>query len=333
MKTSDFEYILPQELIAQEPIEPRDSSRLMVLNRTDKSITHRVFNQLADMLISGDVLVFNNSRVLPARIYGKRALTGGNVEILLLKRLTLNTWEVMTKPAKKLKTGEGVEIPKVEVSATIIQEKEGGIRVMRFSSEEQLFKAGEVPLPPYIHHPLINGERYQTVYSKILGSAAAPTSGLHFTPDLIQTISNKGIETNYVTLHIGLDTFRPVNTENPLEHAIHTEYGQIDAATADRINTAKREGRRIIAVGTSTARLLEQAAGEPEYSDWVSLYILPGYQYRVVDALITNFHLPRSTLLMLVSAFAGKDFIFSAYREAINNHYRFYSFGDAMLIV
>ncbi|NLE90133.1 MAG: S-adenosylmethionine:tRNA ribosyltransferase-isomerase, partial [Dehalococcoidales bacterium] len=175
MKTSDFEYILPQELIAQEPIEPRDSSRLMVLNRTDKSITHRVFNQLADMLISGDVLVFNNSRVLPARIYGKRALTGGNVEILLLKRLTLNTWEVMTKPAKKLKTGEGVEIPKVEVSATIIQEKEGGIRVMRFSSEEQLFKAGEVPLPPYIHHPLINGERYQTVYSKILGSAAAPT--------------------------------------------------------------------------------------------------------------------------------------------------------------
>ncbi|MDD2252535.1 MAG: tRNA preQ1(34) S-adenosylmethionine ribosyltransferase-isomerase QueA [Dehalococcoidales bacterium] len=333
MKTSDFDYHLPHELIAQEPLEPRDSSRLMVINRAEKTIKHTIFNQLPDMLGSGDVLVFNNSRVLPARIHGKRALTGGNIEILLLKKLGVNTWEVMAKPARKLKTGEEVDIPQVGVSAKVIQEKEEGIRVMSFSSEEDLFKAGEMPLPPYIHRPLENGERYQTVYSRALGSAAAPTSGLHFTPGLLDLIKEKGIETHFVTLHIGLDTFRPINADDPREHAIHTEYGQIDPVTAGRINTAKKEGRRVIAVGTSTARLLEQAAGEGEYNGWVSLYILPGYQYRVVDGLITNFHLPRSSLLMLVSAFAGKEFIFECYQEAIKEAYRFYSFGDAMLIV
>ena len=333
MKTSDFEYNLPQELIAQEPIEPRDSSRLMVLDREHRAVVHHVFSRLPDILNSGDVLVFNNSRVLPARIHGNRAGTGGSVEILLLKRLDINTWEVMAKPARKLKTGEVVEIPPVGVTAAVIEEKEEGIRIVRFSSEEMLFEAGEMPLPPYIHKPLDNGERYQTVYSKILGSAAAPTSGLHFTPGLLQKLQERGIETHFVTLHIGLDTFRPISTENPCEHAIHTEYGQIARETALQINTARQEGRRIIAVGTSTARLLEQAAGTEGYKGWVSLYILPGYQYKVVDALITNFHLPRSTLLMLVSAFAGREFVLQAYQEAIKNQYRFYSFGDAMLIL
>lgn len=333
MKTSDFDYYLPQELIAQEPIEPRDASRLMVLNRTANSTRHCLFSDLPDLLVKGDVLVFNNSRVIPARIRGKRARTGGNVEILLLKKISAGTWEVMAKPARKLTAGEEINFPQVGVTAKVIAEKNEGIRLINFSSEEKLFHAGEVPLPPYIHQPIKNSERYQTVYSEILGSAAAPTSGLHFTPGLLNILQEKGIEMRFVTLHIGLDTFRPVNVEDPREHVIHTEYGQIDATVATVIRTAKKEGRRVIAVGTSTARLLEQADDQPDFNGWASLFILPGYKFKVVDALITNFHLPRSTLLMLVSAFAGKELIFNSYQEAIKQNYRFFSFGDAMLIL
>jgi S-adenosylmethionine:tRNA ribosyltransferase-isomerase len=333
MKTSDFDYCLPQELIAQEPIEPRDASRLMVLDRTTNSTRHCLFSDLPDLLVKGDVLVFNNSRVIPARIRGKRARTGGNVEILLLKKISAGTWEIMAKPARKLTTGEEINFPQVGVTAKVVAEKNEGIRLINFSSEEKLFQAGEVPLPPYIHKPVKNSERYQTVYSEILGSAAAPTSGLHFTPGLLNILQEKGIEMRFVTLHIGLDTFRPVNVEDPREHVIHTEYGQIDATVATAIQTAKKEGRRIIAVGTSTARLLEQADGQSDFNGWASLFILPGYKFKVADALITNFHLPRSTLLMLVSAFAGKELIFNNYQEAIKHNYRFFSFGDAMLIL
>jgi S-adenosylmethionine:tRNA ribosyltransferase-isomerase len=333
MKTSDFDYHLPQERIAQEPVEPRDSSRLMVLDRKNNTTCHKVFNQLSELLVPGDVLVFNNSRVIPARIRGKRASTGGNVEILLLKKVAPLTWEVLAKPARKLKTGEEVYLPQVEVTATIIGEKEEGIRLIRFSSEEKLFTAGEMPLPPYIHQPIEDRERYQTVYSKVLGSAAAPTSGLHFTQNLLADLKAKSVEIHFITLHISLDSFRPVNTENPPQHIIHTEYGQIDKQVAYAVKSAKKEGRRVIAVGTSSARLLEQAAGVEHFNGWADLFILTGYKFKVIDGLITNFHLPRSTLLMLVSAFAGRDFILKSYQEAMKMNYRFFSFGDAMLIV
>ncbi|MFA5451801.1 MAG: tRNA preQ1(34) S-adenosylmethionine ribosyltransferase-isomerase QueA, partial [Dehalococcoidales bacterium] len=271
--------------------------------------------------------------VIPARIRGKRAGTGGNVEILLLKKVAPLTWEVLAKPARKLKTGEEVYLPQVEVTATIIGEKEEGIRLIRFSSEEKLFTAGEMPLPPYIHQPIEDRERYQTVYSKVLGSAAAPTSGLHFTQNLLADLKAKSVEIHFITLHISLDSFRPVTTENPPQHIIHTEYGQIDKQVAYAVKSAKKEGCRVIAVGTSSARLLEQAAGAEHFNGWADLFILPGYKFKVIDGLITNFHLPRSTLLMLVSAFAGRDFILESYQEAMKMNYRFFSFGDAMLIV
>lgn len=346
MKTSDFDYNLPPELIAQTPIEPRDHSRLLVLNRQDGSINHRHFFEITDYLRHGDVMVFNNSRVLPARLKGKRADTGGKVEILLLRRLGENEWQAMVKPAHSLLPGKRVEIIPYNpanagevVTAEIVGVLENGLRVVRFSDEAALMTAGEMPLPPYIHTPLKNQERYQTVYSKVAGSAAAPTAGLHFTPELLKKIEDKGVRCLYTTLHVGLDTFRPVTEEDPLTHVIHQEYGIVPPEVAQEITKAKKEGRRVICVGTTSVRVTEQAAlNSPQgeilpFNDWVSLFILPGYRFRAADAMITNFHLPKSTLLMLVSAFAGKDLIDKAYREAIAQKYRFYSFGDAMLIV
>lgn len=333
MLTSDFDYDLPQNLIAQKPVEPRDSSRLMHLKRSDQSITHHIFRGLPDLLSEGDVLVFNDSRVIPARVKGTRHKTGGQVEILLLKRLAPCIWEAMVKPAKKMKQGSKISLNQAEITAEIIEEKQEGIRIVHFSAEQGLYAAGEMPLPPYIHTPLSDAERYQTIYSRISGSVAAPTSGLHFTPELINTLQAKHVETLFVTLHIGLDTFRPLNTENPLEHDIHTEYGCLPPGTGLKLKAAREAGRRIVAVGTSTARLLEHTAGLDSYEGWVGLYILPGYRFKVLDGLITNFHLPRSTLLMLVSAFASKEFILRSYKEAIKQQYRFYSFGDATLIL
>lgn len=346
MKTSDFDYQLPQELIAQTPLEPRDHSRLLVLDRRSGSIAHHHFYEIADYLRKGDVMVFNNSRVLPARLKGKRAGSGGKVEILLLRRLAAGDWEAMVKPARPLKTGEMVQITPYAsavssepITAEITGVAEGGIRAVRFSDEGRLMTAGEMPLPPYIHTPLKEQERYQTVYAKETGSAAAPTAGLHFTPELLKNIEAKGVRCLFTTLHVGLDTFRPVTEEDPREHVIHGEYGIITPEVAGELSRAKKEGRRVICVGTTSVRLTEQAAlksppGEVRpFNGWVSLFILPGHEFRVMDALITNFHLPKSSLLMLVTAFAGKETIDKAYREAIEKRYRFYSFGDAMLIL
>jgi S-adenosylmethionine:tRNA ribosyltransferase-isomerase len=344
MKTSDFDYELPPELIAQTPIEPRDSSRLLVISRKDGSIEHRCFTDIVDFLLPGDVMVFNDSRVIPARLKGKRVGSGGGVEILLLRRLEPGVWEALVKPARRLSVGAEVEIPSKKsaaapIIARVIETGKEGIRTIRFSDEAGLLSAGEMPLPPYIHTPLENPDRYQTVYARILGSAAAPTAGLHFTPVLLDRIRLKGVRCLFTTLHVGLDTFRPVTEENPLEHTIYREYGIISPEVAGELSLAKKEGRRVICVGTTSVRLAEQAAlnsktGEIRpFNDWVSLFILPGHSFRVPDALVTNFHLPKSTLLMLVTAFAGKELIDKAYREAIEKSYRFYSFGDAMLII
>jgi S-adenosylmethionine:tRNA ribosyltransferase-isomerase len=348
MKTSDFDYTLPPELIAQRPIEPRDSSRLLVLNRAAGSVEHRSFINLRDCLRAGDVMVFNDSRVIPARLKGKRAGSGGKVEILLLRRQEANVWEALAKPARRLQTGATVEIicdslspnrDEKGIMAEVIGMGEDGIRVIRVSDESRLMAAGEVPLPPYIHTPLADKERYQTVYARAIGSVAAPTAGLHFTPELLAGIEKIGVRYLFVTLHIGLDTFRPVTEEDPQEHTIHREYGILDNETAKALSRARLEGRRIICVGTTAARILEHAAnvsqspGIQPFQGWVDLFILPGHRFRMVDALVTNFHLPRSTLLMLVAAFAGKELIDKAYQEAIAQKYRFYSFGDAMLII
>jgi len=342
MKTSDFDYRLPPELIAQTPLEPRDQSQLMVLERDRGLIEHRRFFEMVDYLKAGDVLVFNDSRVIPARLKGKKADTGGKVELLLLRQLDNAVWEVLIKPAKRVAIGTRLEIAGdagAKVWAEVSGEGEGGIKVIRFPEEMLLPQLGKIPLPPYIHTPLLDAERYQTVYARTPGSVAAPTAGLHFTPQLLGQIERKGIELLFVTLHVGLDTFRPVREDDPLKHPIHKEHGIVTQEVASRLAKAKGEGRRVICVGTTTVRIIEGAAQasksillEP-FEGWVSLFILPGYQFRVVDALITNFHLPRSTLLMLVAAFAGKDFIIDAYEEAIARKYRFYSFGDAMLIL
>ncbi|MBA7475269.1 S-adenosylmethionine:tRNA ribosyltransferase-isomerase [subsurface metagenome] len=344
MKTSDFDYSLPPELIAQTPIEPRDRSRLMVLNRGDGSIEHRRFSQIVDYLRDGDVLVFNDSRVIPARLEGRKIDSGGRVEILLLRRLSANVWEALVKRSKRLRPGTKFEITNGSaadnpsgVLAEVTELKQNGINVLRFSDEKQLLELGEIPLPPYIHTPLSHPERYQTVYARITGSAAAPTAGLHFTPELLSKIEQKGVHCLFVTLHIGLDTFSPVRVDDPLEHPIHREYGELSQTVADQLSQAKKEGRRVICVGTTTVRILEQVAqlglNLQPFEGWMDLFILPGYQFRMVDALITNFHLPRSTLMMLVTAFAGKELINQAYQEAIAQRYRFYSFGDATLIL
>lgn len=341
MKTSDFDYQLPQELIAQVPLEPRDQSRLMVLERTNGSIEHRRFDALVEFLKAGDVLVCNNSRVIPARLKGKKAESGGKVELLLLRQIDNAVWETLLKPAKRVAVGAKLEIGDTNdsVSAEIIGEGEGGIKVIRFPEEMRLPKLGKIPLPPYIRTPLADEELYQTVYARVPGSVAAPTAGLHFTPRLLERIKEKGIELLFVTLHVGLDTFRPVREEDPQQHPIHQEYGIVNEEVANRLTQAKGEGRRIICVGTTTVRIIEGAAQASQssilepFEGGVDLFIMPGYRFRIVDTLITNFHLPRSTLLMLVAAFAGKNFIIKAYEEAIAKKYRFYSFGDAMLIL
>jgi len=340
VKTSDFDYYLPTELIAQTPVEPRDRSRLMVLNRGGSLVEHRRFFEIASYLHIGDVLVFNDSRVIPARLFGRKVDTGGRVEILLLRRCDNSVWETLVKPGKRVNIGTRIEIAgESKVLAEVTELRPGGIKVISFSDESQLLKLGKIPLPPYIHVPLPQPERYQTVYASVAGSVAAPTAGLHFTPELLGELGRKGVHCLFVTLHIGLDTFRPVKEDEPIKHPVYREYGLLSQEVAGKLSQAKREGRRIICVGTTTVRLLEQAAQvskasplEP-FDGWVSLFILPGYRFRMVDALITNLHLPKSTPLMLVSAFADKDLIKRAYDEAIASGYRFYSFGDAMLIL
>ena len=344
MKTSDFDYNLPLERIAQTPIEPRDRSRLMVLDRITASIEHHQFFEILDFLRTGDVLVMNNSRVIPARVYGKKSDTGAKVEMLLLHRRQPNVWQVLLKPGKRVKAGTNVELCDATgkydgVSAQIIESNEDGTRIVSFSDESAVLKLGEIPLPPYIHVPLVDKERYQTVYARENGSSAAPTAGLHFTPDLLNKVKAKGVQCHFVTLHIGLDTFQPVREDDPTQHLIHREFAHLDAETASALSQAKQEGRRIICVGTTSVRIVEQAAklspsgGLKPFEGWVDLFILPGYRFRMVDAMITNFHLPKSTLMMLVSAFAGEDLIKRGYQTAIAEKYRFYSFGDAMLIL
>jgi S-adenosylmethionine:tRNA ribosyltransferase-isomerase len=312
-----------------------------VLNRQDGKITHHRFFNVIDFLKAGDVLVFNESRVIPARLHGKKTGSGGKVEILLLQRVDNKTWEALVKPGKRLNASATVDITDADnniiVTAEIIEVKGAGTRIIRFDDEKLLFKVGGIPLPPYIHTPLDNPERYQTVYARIDGSVAAPTAGLHFTNELINAIKQKGVICVPVTLHVGLDTFQPVREDDPQQHLIHREYGTISEDTARQISLAKAEGRRVVCVGTTAVRIVENAAKInlpiQSFSGWIDLFILPGHQFRIVDAMITNFHLPRTTLLMLVSAFAGKSLIEKAYIEAIEEKYRFYSFGDAMLIL
>lgn len=340
MTTKDFYYDLPQELIAQTPLDDRTASKLLVLGRESGEITHRVFRDITDYLQDGDCLVMNNTRVIPARLYGVKEGSGGKIEFLLLKRLELDCWEVILKPGKKAKPGSRFVFGDGLLRAEVLEVVEDGKRVVRFEYdgvwEEILDKLGEMPLPPYIKEKLEDKERYQTVYSKIEGSAAAPTAGLHFTQELLEKIRAKGVKIAYLTLHVGLGTFRPVSVENVEEHIMHTEHYEVSAEAAEIINQTRKNGGRIIAVGTTSVRTLETVAAEDgsvkaELGD-TNIFIYPGYRFKAVDGIITNFHLPESTLLMLVSAFAGKDHIFAAYREAVAQRYRFFSFGDAMLI-
>ena len=339
MKTGDFDYHLPPEFIAQTAAEPRDHSRLMVLSRWDGAVAHRHFYELGDYLQPGDVVVCNDSRVIPARLLGSKVDSGTKVELLLLRRLDRGVWETLVRPGRRLKAGARIGVGTGPVIQAEVMAKTGsGTAVVSFSDEETLERLGAVPLPPYIRLPLADSERYQTVYAQEKGSVAAPTAGLHFTTELMSCLRENGVHFVFVTLHLALDSFRPVQVDNPLEHVIHREYGEITRQVADEINRARAEGRRVICVGTSTVRLLEHVAGANEggirpFADWTDLFIVPGHRFQVVDALITNFHLPRSTLLMLVSAFAGRERILQAYREAIRLGYRFYSFGDAMLLI
>jgi S-adenosylmethionine:tRNA ribosyltransferase-isomerase len=339
-KTSDFDYVLPQELIAQTPVEPRDSSRLLVVNRKDGSLEHRHFSDLPEYLKAGDVLVFNNSRVIRARLRAVRLDSGQEIEILLLHRLEANTWEALTGSRKRIEAGLALEMRgNAAVKARVAELKPGGIRVLRFSDDSLLEEIGEVPLPPYIHEPLRDPERYQTVYARDRGSVAAPTAGLHFTPGLLERIQAMGVRCVFVTLHVGLNTFRPVRQEDILAHPIYPEYGVVSPSAAAEIGAARRDNRRVVCVGTTAVRLVESAASaSPEgtfapFAGWADIFIYPGFRFNVMDALVTNFHLPKSTLLMLVSAFAGRELILRAYDEAIRQRYRFYSFGDAMLVI
>lgn len=341
MKKSDFYYDLPKELIAQTPIEPRDHSKMMVLSRKDKSIEHKHFYDFIDFLEPGDCLVLNNTRVLPARIYGVKKDTGAVVEFLLLNNLGNDRWETITGPGKRAKLNTEFTFGNGIMSCKIEQVLENGNRIAKFSYDganiyEVLDKIGEMPLPHYITEELKDKERYQTVYSKELGSAAAPTAGLHFTDEILAKIKEKGVKIGYVTLHVGIGTFRPVKAENIEDHKMHSEHYHIPKETADMINETKKNGKRVIAVGTTCCRTLEsvmQSQGEmKEFDDWTNIFIYPGYEFKCIDALLTNFHLPESTLIMLVSAFYDRDEVLKAYETAVKEKYRFFSFGDCMFI-
>ncbi len=341
LKTSDFYFELPEELIAQDPLEDRSASRLLVLNRETGEIRHRVFSDILEYLKPGDCLVLNNTKVIPARLLGVKADTGAAVEILLLKRREGDVWETLVKPGKKMRPGAVVTFGDGRLQAEVLEIVEEGNRLVHFTYEgiweEVLDSLGEMPLPPYITHKLQDKNRYQTVYAKYEGSAAAPTAGLHFTKELLSKVEEKGVELAYVTLHVGLGTFRPVKVEHIEEHHMHTEYYQVTEEAAEKINRTKARGGRIICVGTTSCRTVESAADESGIvqpgCDNTSIFIYPGYRFRVLDGLITNFHLPESTLVMLVSALAGRERVLHAYEEAVKERYRFFSFGDAMLII
>jgi S-adenosylmethionine:tRNA ribosyltransferase-isomerase len=343
LRTSDFDYPLPKDLIAQTPMEPRDASRLMRLDKCTGHISHHRFHELPALLRPGDLLVLNDSRVIPARLLGRRVPSGGQVELLLLRREQPGLWQCLGRPGRSLQPGQQVTFAE-GLAARVVECGDGGLLWVELSDESLIERVGQAPLPPYIQTPLQDPERYQTVYADKAkaGSAAAPTAGLHFTPELLARLRQAGIELAYVTLHVGLDTFRPVEEADPREHKLHTEFWELPAATAQALNAARGEGRRIVAVGTTTVRTLEQAAllaqqaGDGEIkagAGWADLFILPGHAFRVVEAMVTNFHLPRSSLLMLVSAFAGRERILHAYQVAAQERYRFYTFGDPMLIV
>lgn len=340
MKTKDFDYFLPEELIAQTPLEKRDSSRLMLLNKESGEVEHSVFSRLPEYLRAGDCLVMNDSRVLPARLFGRRP-TGGAVEVLLLTDKGDNVWECLTRPGQKTPVGTKLVFGDGELTGEVVEAVSDGNKRIRFHYEgiflEVLEKLGRMPLPPYIKADLEDRNRYQTVYAREPGSAAAPTAGLHFTPELLSELEAKGVELLYITLHVGLGTFRPVKEEEITDHEMHSEYCIISEETAEKLNRAKREGRRVVCVGTTSCRTLEAVADEDgfvrPFSDWVNIFIYPGYRFKCADALITNFHLPQSTLIMLVSALAGREHVLNAYETAVKERYRFFSFGDAMLIV
>lgn len=340
MDVKDFYYELPQELIAQDPLEDRSDSRLMVLDKKTGTVRHQVFREIIDYLKPGDCLVINNTKVIPARLYGVKKDTQAKIEILLLKRRENDIWEALVKPGRKCKTGTEIIFGEGLLTGEVIDVVEEGNRLIRFCYEgifeEILDRLGQMPLPPYITHQLKDKNRYQTVYAKYDGSAAAPTAGLHFTPELLEQVKKKGIEIAEVTLHVGLGTFRPVKVTDVQKHHMHSEFYRIEQSEADKINLAKEQGHRIIAVGTTSTRTLESAADEhgrlKESSGWTEIFIYPGYQFRVIDSLITNFHLPESTLVMLVSALAGREHVLDAYAAAVQEKYRFFSFGDAMLV-
>ncbi|MBS7143816.1 MAG: tRNA preQ1(34) S-adenosylmethionine ribosyltransferase-isomerase QueA [Roseburia sp.] len=341
MDVKDFYYDLPQELIAQDPLEDRSSSRLMVLDKITGEVEHRHFKDITEYLRPGDCLVINNTKVIPARLYGVKEGTEAKIEILLLKRKENDIWETLVKPGKKCKIGTKIVFGEGILTGEVIDIVEEGNRLIQFHYEgifeEILDRLGQMPLPPYITHQLQDKNRYQTVYAKYDGSAAAPTAGLHFTPELLQQVRDMGVEIAEVTLHVGLGTFRPVKETDVLKHHMHSEFYKIEQSEADKINKAKKEGHRVIAVGTTSTRTLESAADEngflTEKSGWTEIFIYPGYQFKVIDALITNFHLPESTLVMLVSALAGREHVLAAYETAVEEKYRFFSFGDAMFIV
>jgi len=340
MDVKDFYYDLPEELIAQDPLLDRSSSRLMVMDKNSGEIKHKVFTDILDYLEPGDCLVINNTKVIPARLFGVKPETGAKVEVLLLKRKTDTVWECLVKPGKKMKIGAEVSFGEGLLTGRIIDVVEEGNRLIEFSFEgifeEILDQLGQMPLPPYITHQLEDKNRYQTVYAKYDGSAAAPTAGLHFTKELLQQVRDKGINIAEVTLHVGLGTFRPVKVENVLEHHMHSEFFMVSKEAADLINNTKKSGHRVISVGTTSTRTLESAADEngllKETSGWTEIFIYPGYQFKVIDCLITNFHLPESTLVMLVSALSSREAVLHAYQTAVEERYRFFSFGDAMFI-
>lgn len=340
MKTSDFKFDLPQELIAQVPIEDRASSRLMVLDKETGNVEHKVFRDVIEYLNPGDCLVLNNTRVIPARLIGEKLETGGKIEFLLLKRTEEDTWQALVKPGKRAKVGTKFSFGNGKLIGEVVDLSDEGSRIIKFHYdgifEEILDELGNMPLPPYITARLDEKERYQTVYSKHNGSAAAPTAGLHFTEELLNKIKEKGVDIAFVTLHVGLGTFRPVKVDDVLNHKMHSEYYMVSQEAADKINRAKESGNNVICVGTTSCRTIESACNEngkmEETSGWTEIFIYPGYKFKVLDKLITNFHLPESTLIMLVSAICGKDNVLNAYNEAVKERYRFFSFGDAMII-